>query len=212
MWQRFTERARGVILLAQEEAGKAGASHVGTEHLLLGLTRSEGAGAHILQSLGVSGEVVRAAIGMADPADPGINEPKLTPKAKRVLELSADEARRLRHNYIGTEHLLLGLLRIDDENSSHILRGLGLELEQTRQEVRRFLHIDGPTSDLIAVPKEKSEELRRYGEMATAQVLAHWLRDENSTVTQTLVECGLDRDAALAALESLKWFGQQENS
>ena len=117
MWQRFTERARRVILLGQEEASKMSSGHVGTEHLLLGLVReNEGVAAQVLQKMGVSLPKVRQEIEaeVQPGGDSGSTEPKLTPKAKRVLELAADEARRMRHNYIGTEHLLLALLREKD--------------------------------------------------------------------------------------------------
>ena len=143
MWQRFTERARRVILLGQEEAGKMNSSHVGTEHLLLGLVReSEGVAAQVLQKMGVSLQKVREEIEREvttpgnEPASP---EPKLTPKAKRVLELAADEARRMRHNYIGTEHLLLALLREKDGLAATVLRKLGLNLEKARTQVMEYL-------------------------------------------------------------------------
>jgi ATP-dependent Clp protease ATP-binding subunit ClpC len=142
MWQRFTERARRVILLGQEEAGKMGSEHVGTEHLLLGLvSENEGVAAKVLQKMGVSLQKVRQEI--AAEAEPGTEsggtEPKLTPKAKRVLELAADEARKMRHNYIGTEHLLLALLREKEGLAAKVLRKLGLNLEKVRAQVMEYL-------------------------------------------------------------------------
>ena len=145
MWQRFTERARRVILLGQEEAGKMSSGHVGTEHLLLGLVReNEGVAAQVLQKMGVSlGKVRQEIEAEVQPgADPGSAEPKLTPKAKRVLELAADEARRMRHNYIGTEHLLLALLREKDGLAATVLRRLGLNLEKARAQVMEYLGPD----------------------------------------------------------------------
>ncbi|BCM93107.1 negative regulator of genetic competence ClpC/MecB [Abditibacteriota bacterium] len=147
MWQRFTERARRVILLGQEEAGKMSSGHVGTEHLLLGLVReNEGVAAQVLQKMGVSlGKVRQEIEAEVQPgADPGSAEPKLTPKAKRVLELAADEARRMRHNYIGTEHLLLALLREKDGLAATVLRRLGLNLEKARAQVMEYLGPDAP--------------------------------------------------------------------
>ena len=147
MWQRFTERARRVILLGQEEAGKMNSGHVGTEHLLLGLVReNEGVAAQVLQKLGVNLTVVRKEIEaeVQPGADPAGGEPKLTPKAKRVLELAADEARRMRHNYIGTEHLLLALLREKDGLAATVLRRLGLNLEKARSQVMEYLGPDAP--------------------------------------------------------------------
>lgn len=147
MWQRFTERARRVILLGQEEAGKMSSGHVGTEHLLLGLVReNEGVAAQVLQKMGVSlGKVRQEIEAEVQPgSDPGSAEPKLTPKAKRVLELAADEARRMRHNYIGTEHLLLALLREKDGLAATVLRRLGLNLEKARAQVMEYLGPDAP--------------------------------------------------------------------
>lgn len=149
MWQRFTERARRVILLGQEEAGKMKSGHVGTEHLLLGLVReNEGVAAQVLQKMGIALDKISAEITpQTDPeaaASPTpVREPKLTPKAKRVLELAADEARKMRHNYIGTEHLLLALLREEDGLAAIILRKLGLDLEKARVQVLEYL---GPSS------------------------------------------------------------------
>ncbi len=150
MWQRFTERARRVILLGQEEASKMNNSHVGTEHLLLGLVReNEGVAAQVLQKMGVSLQRVRQEIeDEVEPSDEGASsEPKLTPRAKRVLELAADEARRMRHNYIGTEHLLLALLREKDGVAANVLRKLGLNLEKARHQVMEYLGPEAPTAE-----------------------------------------------------------------
>src|SRR4028119_1042809 len=150
MWQRFTERARRVILLGQEEAGKMNSSHVGTEHLLLGLVReNDGVAAHVLQKMGVNLAKVRSEIeSEIEPANEATApEPKLTPKAKRVLELAADEARRMRHNYIGTEHLLLALLREKDGLAATVLRRLGLNLEKARAQVMEYLGPDASSGE-----------------------------------------------------------------
>lgn len=144
MWQRFTERARRVILHGQEEAGKLDSAHVGTEHLLIGLAReTDGAGAAVLQQLGVSLDQLRAATltsaSVSSAGNSQSGEPKLTPKAKRVLELAANEARHMRHNYIGTEHLLLAFLREKDGLAAVVLRELGLNLANTRAQVIFYL-------------------------------------------------------------------------
>lgn len=154
MWQRFTERARRVILLGQEEAAKMNSASVGTEHLLLGLVReNEGVAAQVLQKMGVSLQRVRQEIESevqpgGEPA--GSSEPKLTPKAKRVLELAADEARRMRHNYIGTEHLLLALLREKDGLAAMVLKKLGLNLEKARTQVMEYLGPEAPSGEKAA--------------------------------------------------------------
>ena len=143
MFQRFTERARRIILLAQEEAGMMNNDGVGTQHLLLGIVReNEGVAAQVLSKMGVSLAKVRQQIeAEAQPSGETSSggEPKLTPKAKRVLELAADESRRMRHNYIGTEHLLLALLREKDGTAAQVLTKLGLNLEESRNQVMEYL-------------------------------------------------------------------------
>jgi ATP-dependent Clp protease ATP-binding subunit ClpA len=131
MWQRFTERARKVVFYAQEEAQKFGEGYVSTEHLLLGLTReSDSTAAQILAKLNVSLSEIRRHIeeqlpkGDARPSQ----DMTLTPRAKRVIDLAYDEARYLNHNYIGTEHLLLGLIREGDGLAGRVLAKLGVDV------------------------------------------------------------------------------------
>ena len=137
MWQRFTERARKVVFYAQEEAQKFGEGYVSTEHLLLGLVReSDSVAARILEQLGVSLNRVRVEVEKQLPR--GDSRPSqdmtLTPRAKRVIDLAYDEARNLNNNYIGTEHLLLGLIREGDGLAGRVLAKLGVELERARRE------------------------------------------------------------------------------
>ena len=171
MWQRFTERARRVILLGQEEAGKMGSSHVGTEHLLLGLMReSEGAGALILERAGITSGVVRAEIETTPDTDKINPEPKLTRMAKQVLELAVDEARRFRHDYIGTEHLLLGLLREKDGLAASVLGKLGLELKTARVQVVDYLSSRAQSVEGDGLPKARVREFQerpRHSESPT---------------------------------------------
>ena len=138
MWQRFTERARKVVFYAQEEAQKFGEGYVSTEHLLLGLVReSDSVAARVLEKLGVSLSRIRQEVekqlprGDARPSQ----DMTLTPRAKRVIDLAYDEARNLNNNYIGTEHLLLGLIREGDGLAGRVLAKLGVELEKARKEV-----------------------------------------------------------------------------
>ncbi len=138
MWQRFTERARKVVFYAQEEAQKFGEGYVSTEHLLLGLVReSDSVAARVLEKLGVSLNRIRVEVekqlprGDARPSQ----DMTLTPRAKRVIDLAYDEARNLNNNYIGTEHLLLGLIREGDGLAGRVLAKLGVELERARREV-----------------------------------------------------------------------------
>jgi ATP-dependent Clp protease ATP-binding subunit ClpC len=141
-FEKFTERARRVLTAAQEEAQHLNHNYIGTEHILLGLIREEeGVAAKVLISMGVTLSKVRSAveyiIGRGEKASTG--EIGLTPRAKRVIELAIDEARRLGHNYIGTEHLLLGLLHEGEGVAAGVLESFGITLEQARAEVVRAL-------------------------------------------------------------------------
>jgi ATP-dependent Clp protease ATP-binding subunit ClpC len=138
MWQRFTERARKVVFYAQEEAQKFGEGYVSTEHLLLGLVReTDSVAARVLERLGVGLNRIRAEVEKQLPrSEPRPSqEMSLTPRAKRVIDLAYDEARNLNNNYIGTEHLLLGLIREGDGLAGRVLAKLGVELERARREV-----------------------------------------------------------------------------
>ena len=144
---KFTERARRVLTLAQEEAQRFNHNYIGTEHLLLGLVREgDGVAAKVLSNLGVELGKVRSAvefiIGRGDRAVLG--EIGLTPRAKKVIELAVDEARRLNHHYIGTEHLLLGLVREGEGIAAGVLESLGVNLERVRAETTRILSQSGP--------------------------------------------------------------------
>ena len=142
-FEKFTERARKVLTLSQEEAQRFNHDYIGTEHILLGLVREgEGVAAKVLANLGVELDKVRSAveyiIGRGEKSVSG--EIGLTPRAKRVIELAVDEARRLNHNYIGTEHLLLGLLREGEGMAAGVLESLGISLEKVRAETVRLLN------------------------------------------------------------------------
>ncbi len=143
MFERFTERARRVIILAREEAGRFRHDFVGTEHVLLGLIRDgEGIATAVLQRLGLRLETVKAEVERALAGFPKtltFGEVPFTPQAKRVLELSIEEARQLGHNYIGTEHLLLGLMKEGQSIAAKILESLGARLDEVRQETLSLL-------------------------------------------------------------------------
>ena len=137
MFDRFTERARKVIALAREEAGRLGHDYIGTEHLLLGLIR-EGGGvaAAVLENLNVDLERVRLEVEKLVVIGGGtltLGEVPFTPRAKKVLELSVEEAQSLSHNYIGTEHLLLGLVREGEGVAAKVLENLGVKLDKARE-------------------------------------------------------------------------------
>src|SRR5687768_6048944 len=147
MWQRFSERARKVVFYAQEEAQSFGEGYVSTEHLLLGLVReSDSTAWMMLEAMNVHPLQIRAEIenmllrGQARPS----KDMTLTPRAKHVIDLAYDEARNLNNNYIGTEHLLLGLIREDEGLAGRVLAKLGVELEKARKEVMSLQDSDAP--------------------------------------------------------------------
>ncbi|MDZ4234525.1 MAG: Clp protease N-terminal domain-containing protein, partial [Dietzia sp.] len=142
MFERFTDRARRVVVLAQEEARMLNHNYIGTEHILLGLIHEgEGVAAKALESLGISLEAVRSQveeiIGQGQQAPSG--HIPFTPRAKKVLELSLREALQLGHNYIGTEHILLGLIREGEGVAAQVLVKLGADLTRVRQQVIQLL-------------------------------------------------------------------------
>ncbi len=150
-FEKFSERARRVLTLAQEEAEHLNHNYIDTEHILLGLVREdEGVAAKVLTNLGVTLGKVRSAvefiIGRGE--KPATGETGLTPRAKRVIELSIDEARGLNHSYIGTEHLLLGLLREGGGVAAVVLDNFGINLERARSETVRVLSEGGPRTRL----------------------------------------------------------------
>ncbi|MDA8196776.1 MAG: ATP-dependent Clp protease ATP-binding subunit [Actinomycetota bacterium] len=142
MFERFTDRARRVLVLAQEEARLLNHNFIGTEHILLGLIHEgEGVAAKALESLGISLEAVREKVDeLIGPATtPAAGSPPFTPRAKKVLELSLREALQLGHNYIGTEHMLLGLVREGEGVAARVLISLGADLSRVRQQVIQIL-------------------------------------------------------------------------
>ena len=142
MFERFTDRARRVVVLAQDEARSLNHNYIGTEHLLLGLiTEGEGVAAKALESLDINKDAVRSAVIdiIGEGEKPVEGHIPFTPRAKRVFELSLREALQLGHNYIGTEHLLLGLLKEGEGVASQVLIKLGADLSKVRQTVIELL-------------------------------------------------------------------------
>jgi hypothetical protein len=141
-FERFTERAKKVLTLAQEEAERSHHSYIGTEHLLLGLLRErEGLAAIVLNNLGVNIATVRNTIESVLGRDERIIVQQIIPtsRVKKVIELSFEEARRLGHDYVGTEHVLLGLLLEGEGIAAHVLVDLGATLTRVRAEIERLL-------------------------------------------------------------------------
>ncbi|WP_027718378.1 ATP-dependent Clp protease ATP-binding subunit [Desulfovirgula thermocuniculi] len=174
MFGRFTQRAQKVLFLAQEEARRLNYPYVGTEHLLLGLIREgEGVAAKALASLGIDAEKVRAAVEqmVEKVSGPAPQEVTLTPRAKRVLELALDEARRMGHNYVGTEHLLLGLIREGEGVAARALVSLGADLARVRSAVMQLLGgapASGPAQPGAARPQASTPTLDQFGRDLTA--------------------------------------------
>ena len=157
-FEKFSERARKVLAIAQEEAQRFNHSYIGTEHILLGLSREpEGIASRVLEVLGIDGKRIRTAVEFIVSQD---NSPKredvgLTDRAKKVIELAVDEARKLNHHYIGTEHILIGILREGDGVAAGVLENLGASLEDVRIESEKILS-ENVTSNLSSSTKNKS--------------------------------------------------------
>ncbi len=158
-FERFTERAKKVLTLAQEEAERSHHSYIGTEHLLLGLLREgEGLAAKVLNNLGVEIGKVRQTIESVLGRNERIIIQQIIPtsRVKKVIEISFEEARRMGHNYVGTEHLLLGLLIEGEGIAAHVLEDLGATLDKVRAEIERLLH-DSTVEDAEPAPKKPSK-------------------------------------------------------
>jgi ATP-dependent Clp protease ATP-binding subunit ClpC len=176
MFERFTDRARRVVVLAQEEARMLNHNYIGTEHILLGLIHEgEGVAAKALESLGVSQEAVRRQveeiIGQGERAPSG--HIPFTPRAKKVLELALREALQLGHNYIGTEHILLGLIHEGEGVAAQVLVKLGADLDRVRQRVNQLLHgYQGKEPAAAGAPSESAPStslvLDQFGRSLTA--------------------------------------------
>ena len=143
MFERFTDRARKVMALANQEAQRFNHEYIGTEHILLGLVKEgSGVGATVLKNLDVDIKKLRLEVEKLVKSGPDmVTMGKLphTPRAKKVIEYAIEEARSLNHNYVGTEHLLLGLLRETEGIAAQVMMNLGLRLEDVRQEVLNLL-------------------------------------------------------------------------
>ena len=185
-FDRFTERARKVLSLAQEEAQRFQHNYIGTEHLLLGLIREgEGVAARVLESLGVELYKVRQAvefiIGRGDRIVLG--EIGLTPRAKKVIELAVDEARRLNHHYIGTEHLLLGLVREGEGIAAGVLASFGIHLEQVRKSTLSVLNRLGEAA--MRITPDTTPEATGSGGSAPFtrdNLLQEWQDEDDRTI------------------------------
>jgi ATP-dependent Clp protease ATP-binding subunit ClpA len=195
-FDKFTERARKVLSLARGEAVRFNHNYIGTEHLLLGLVREgDGVAARVLVKMGVQLKVVRHEvefiIGRGDRIVLG--EIGMTPRAKKVLELAVDEARRLNHHYIGTEHLLLGLIREGEGIAAGVLEKLGVNLREARQNILVMLN-EGPGTRDDDAPTSVESELGGIGPMGSgpkANVVTCRIDDRDLDALDALVEAGI---------------------
>jgi len=204
MLERFTDRARRVVVLAQDEARRLDHNYIGTEHILLGLiSEGEGVAARALESLEIGLDTVRQQveeiIGRGQQAPSG--HVPFTPRAKKVLELSLRESNQLGHDYIGTEHLLLGLVREGDGVAAQVLVRLGADLNRVRQQVIQLLHgrtAEGPgpgldvrlvmvEQQLAAIERQLAAIERRIGIRADTSDL-----DEQIEVVRTEKQAAID--------------------
>jgi ATP-dependent Clp protease ATP-binding subunit ClpC len=203
MFERFTQRARRVVVLAQEEARLLNHNYIGTEHILLGLIREgEGVAAKALESLGISLDGVRQQVETI--IGPGQQAPSghipFTPRAKKVLELSLREAQQLGHNYIGTEHILLGLIREGSGVAAQVLVKLGADLNRARQQVVQLLHgyqgedVTGEGLPLPADALTRTDSLDRR-----LAALERWvgLRPDLDDLDQEIARVRRDKEAAI---------------
>jgi ATP-dependent Clp protease ATP-binding subunit ClpC len=220
MFERFTDRARRVVVLAQEEARMLNHNYIGTEHILLGLIHEgEGVAATALESLGISREAVRSQveeiIGHGQAAPTG--HIPFTPRAKKVLELSLREALQLGHNYIGTEHILLGLIREGEGVAAQVLIKLGADLEGVRGRVVALLrediespagrqqYVGGFTEGARAVLGLASESARGLGhqDIEPADILLALIAGDDAQVNNLLASWGVDLDDVRRRIEEL---------
>ena len=203
MFDRFTDRARRVMVLAQEEARMLNHDYIGTEHILLGLIHEgEGVAAKALESLGISLDAVRQQveeiIGRGQEAPSG--HIPFTPRAKKVLELSLREAQQLGHNYIGTEHILLGLIREGSGVAAQVLVKLSADLNQARQRVVQLLHgyqgedVTGEGLPLSDDPLTRADSLDRR-----LVAIERWvgLRPDLNDLDQEIARVGREKEAAI---------------
>jgi len=229
MFERFTDRARRVVVLAQEEARLLQHDYIGTEHILLGLLHEgEGVAGRVLGEMGISLDAVRdkitSIVGCGGGAPTG--HIPFTPRSKKVLELALREALALKHNYIGTEHILLGLLREGEGLAAQVLVELGADLRTARQNVIHMigpavarpgmrgypsaaLGIATPAANLVATQARRLAQGARVG---SQHYLLGLLGEEQSLAAKVLTSLGVTREAVEAKLEELDAAGTSDEA
>src|SRR5712691_3033681 len=231
-FDRFNDRAKRVLALAQDEAIRFNHNYIGTEHLLLGLVREgEGVAARVLDSLGVELSKVRTAvefiIGRGD-STTSPSEITLSPRTKKVIELAIDEARKLGHSHVGTEHLLLGLVREGEGIASGVLESLGVNLEMVRtQTIMVLSHAGGtPVETVTEKPTPRPAEafgkviqlaqeeaqLFQHDHVGTEHLLLGLLREGDRIAAKVLRNLGVELDKLRMAVELISWHGDYKHS
>ena len=195
-FDKFTERAKRVLVLAEQEARGMNHNYIGTEHLLLGLSaEGNGIAAKVLEGMDVSLDQVRRGvqfvIGRGDKPVPAGQSLSLTPRAKKVIALAADEARELNHNYIGTEHMLLGLVREGEGIAAGVLENMGAGLDQVRETVVRTVG-GRATRDTVISCRVGAEDLAAIDLLVEAGI-----RTTRSDAAQWLIHAGITTNQAL---------------
>ncbi len=231
MFERFTDRARRVVVLAQEEARLLSHNYIGTEHILLGLIHeADGLAFRVLDELGISLAAVRAKVTsiIGEGCEVPTGHIPFTPRSKKVLELSLREALQLGHNYIGTEHILLGLIREGEGVGAQVLVNLGAELSRVRETViRQMSRSGGPgkgprfSPAAFAGPRETpaaakaSVEARRLAggaAVGSQHYLLGLLREEDSMAAKVLADLGVTREAIEAKLTEMEPAGTSDET
>jgi ATP-dependent Clp protease ATP-binding subunit ClpA len=214
MFERFTDRARQTVVLAQEEARQLGHSYIGTEHLLLGLLREgEGVAAQTIGRMGISLADVRSDVVriIGDAAGSPSGHIPFTPRSKKVLELSLREAMQLGHNYIGTEHILLGLVREGEGVAAQVLVARGADLKRVRVTVLEELKNITPGSRASGPRRtpggeealSNAQQLAGSSAVGSHHLLEALARSEDSLASKVLISLGIDADTLAAKIDEL---------
>ncbi len=207
--ERFTQRARRVLSLAQQEAERMSHSYIGTEHLLLGLMKEEGGVAgRVLRELGLEVRRVQETVESLTVArrTTGLTKIELSPGTKRVLELAVDDARRMGHHYVGTEHFLLGLVRQNEGVAIDVLKQLGLSAEQIRKQTRRVLQ-EKPAVQTASQSEPRVYSLALLGFGNVGKALAQLLESKRAEVRE---KYGIDYKITGIASRRIGWLANPD--
>ena len=219
MYERFTDRARKVMQLANQEAQRFNHEYIGTEHILLGLVQEgSGVAANVLKNLDMDLRKIRGGVQQIVQHGPGGEQVVMgrlphTPRSKKVIEYAIEEARTLNHNYVGTEHLLLGLLREQEGVAAQVLMDMGLKLERVRDEVLKMLgHLPPDPSKLAnrlptAEPVQIGDEVTGGQFEAAQRLLKRLLKQKDKAVEeQDFERAAQRRTEAKALMALLAWY------